>query len=58
VIIPAVLANAFITGVLSTVEDRYQSRVVWLIPFLAAALIFVWIAGPRPAPQKDLHYSV
>ena len=58
VIISAVLANALVTGVLSTVEDRYQSRVVWLIPFLAVTFIFVWIAGPRAARQKDLHYSV
>ena len=58
VIIPAVLANAFVTGVLSTVEDRYQSRVVWLIPFLAAALIFAWIAGAQAARQKYPHYSV
>jgi hypothetical protein len=57
-IISAVLANALVTGVLSTVEDRYQSRVVWLIPFLAVTFIFVWIAGPRAARQKDLHYSV
>jgi len=58
VIISAVLANALVTGVLSTVEDRYQSRVVWLIPFLAVTFIFVWIAGPRAAPHKDLHHSV
>jgi hypothetical protein len=58
VIISAVLANALVTGVLSTVEDRYQSRVVWLIPFLAVTFIFVWIAGPRAVRQKDLHYSV
>jgi hypothetical protein len=58
VIIPAVLANAFVTGVLSTVEDRYQSRVVWLIPFLSVILIFTWLATVRAARQKDLHYSV
>jgi hypothetical protein len=58
VIIPAVLANAFVTGVLSTVEDRYQSRVVWLVPFLAVILIFTWLATLRAARQKDLHYSV
>ena len=58
VIISAVLANALVTGVLSTVEDRYQSRVVWLIPFLAVTFIFVWIAGLRAARQKDLHHSV
>jgi hypothetical protein len=58
VIISAVLANALVTGVLSTVEDRYQSRVVWLVPFLAVTLIFVRIAGSRTARQKDPHYSV
>ena len=55
VIIPAVLANAFVTGVLSTVEDRYQSRVVWLIPFLAVILIFAWLASLRTAPRKELN---
>ncbi len=58
VVISAVLANALVTGVLSTVEDRYQSRVVWLIPFLAVTFIFVRIAGSRTARQKDLHHSV
>ena len=58
VIIPTVLANAFVTGVLSTVEDRYQSRVVWLIPFLAVTLAFVWLTGPRATHQKDSHYPV
>ena len=57
VVISAVLANALVTGVLSTVEDRYQSRVVWLIPFLAAMLISVWISGLRSARQIDPHYS-
>jgi len=42
VIIPMVLANAFVTGALSTVEDRYQSRVVWLVPFLALILLLDW----------------
>jgi hypothetical protein len=58
VIISAVLANALVTGVLSTVEDRYQSRVVWLIPFLAVTFIFVWIAGPRAASREDLKHPV
>jgi hypothetical protein len=58
VIIPAVIANAFVTGVLSTVEDRYQSRVVWLVPFLAVTLIFVWLANLRAVPREDLSHSV
>lgn len=42
VIVSAVIANAFVTGALSTVEDRYQSRVVWLIPLLAIVLLLDW----------------
>lgn len=42
VIIPAVIANAFVTGVFSTVEDRYQSRVVWLVVLLAGVLLIAW----------------
>lgn len=30
-----VLGNAFISGVLSAVDSRYQARIVWLIPLLA-----------------------
>jgi hypothetical protein len=32
VIVSTVLANAFVTGILSMVENRFQSRVVWLLP--------------------------
>jgi hypothetical protein len=38
IIVPALLANAFVTAVLSEADSRYQSRVVWLVP-LAAGLI-------------------
>jgi hypothetical protein len=38
IIVPVVIANAFVTAVLSEVDSRYQSRVIWLIP-LAAGLI-------------------
>ncbi len=53
VIFFTVIANAFVTGALSTVEDRYQSRVVWLLPLLAGVLALDWrnhhlqaLAGP------------
>ncbi len=39
VIVFMVIANAFVTGVLSEVEDRYQSRVIWLLPLLAGVLV-------------------
>ncbi len=38
------VANAGITGVLSAVADRYQSRVVWVLPVLALAF---WLARSR-----------
>jgi hypothetical protein len=38
-----VLGNAAITGVLSNVEERYQSRVVWLIPLLAFVAWGNWV---------------
>ncbi len=43
VIICTVIANAFITGVLSGIDDRYQSRVIWLIPFLAGLFVVHWL---------------
>ncbi|MGA2649483.1 MAG: hypothetical protein ABSF28_03120 [Terracidiphilus sp.] len=39
VVISIVLANAFVSGVLSVVDDRYGCRVIWLIPLLAAIFI-------------------
>ncbi|HYH22062.1 MAG TPA: hypothetical protein VD995_25935 [Azospirillum sp.] len=35
VILAGLMGNAFITGALSSVRDRYQSRVVWLVVFFA-----------------------
>ncbi|MGA1983924.1 MAG: hypothetical protein ABSG84_15840 [Acidobacteriaceae bacterium] len=39
VLVPAVIANAFLTAVFSEVDSRYQSRVVWLIPLLAGLIM-------------------
>jgi hypothetical protein len=33
------VGNAAVTGIFSDVRDRYQSRVVWLLPFVAALSI-------------------
>ena len=40
-----VVANAFITSVFSEVGDRYQCRVIWLIPLLAGICILHWLEG-------------
>jgi len=37
-LIMGLLLNAFICGTLSLVIDRYQARVVWLVPFIAILL--------------------
>jgi hypothetical protein len=38
-----VVANAFVSGVLSVVDDRYGCRVIWLIPLLAATFLLEWL---------------
>jgi hypothetical protein len=34
----ALIANALMAGALSDVHDRYQSRIVWLAPFVVLAV--------------------
>jgi hypothetical protein len=51
VLAAGLLANAAITGVLSAVADRYQSRVIWVLPVVALGL---WLAR-RPKPGPELH---
>ncbi len=43
VIVSTVVANALVTGPLSMVEDRFQSRVIWLVSFLAGLFVMVWL---------------
>jgi len=43
VVVFVTLANALVTGVLSNVEARYESRVIWLVPLLAALLVLEWL---------------
>ncbi len=37
------LLNAAVCGILSSPVDRYQARVIWLVPFLALAIVFARI---------------
>jgi len=39
IVVPTLIANAFITAVLSSSDSRYQARVIWLIPLLAALIV-------------------
>jgi hypothetical protein len=38
-----VLLNAVVTATFSSVNDRYQSRIIWLIPMLALLLVERWL---------------
>jgi len=49
IVFVGIFANAAICGALSTPHDRYQARVIWLLPFVAALLY-----GEREARIKDL----
>jgi hypothetical protein len=50
VLIGGVVANAAVTGILSTPHDRYQARVIWLVPLLA---VIVFLHGRRRAPAAS-----
>jgi hypothetical protein len=39
VILPVIVANAFVCGVLSIVAARYEARIMWLIPMLTIFLL-------------------
>jgi hypothetical protein len=52
IILFVVIANAGVTGVLSNVEDRYQARVIWLVPLLAGVVVLEWLAY-RPAGKRQ-----
>jgi hypothetical protein len=43
VVVFVTLANALVTGVLSNVEARYESRVIWLVPLLAVLFVLEWL---------------
>ena len=49
----ALLGNALITGALSDVHDRYQSRVVWLAP-LAVILVMMRLRLSQQRTEADL----
>ena len=42
IVVPVVIANALLTAVLSESDSRYQARLIWLVPLLAAILLIDW----------------
>jgi hypothetical protein len=51
IVIPTLVANAFVTAVLSSSDARYQARVIWLISFAAVLAVLDW---KNPQPQDAL----
>lgn len=45
VVAAALIGNAIAGGALSDAHHRYQARLIWLVPFLAAVLGFYAVAG-------------
>ncbi|AGK56888.1 hypothetical protein HYPDE_26028 [Hyphomicrobium denitrificans 1NES1] len=51
-----VLVNAAVTATFSSVHDRYQSRVIWLIPMLASLVVARWLK-PTAMPERSLGHT-
>ena len=49
IVVIGLLANAAICGILSGVTDRYQARVVWLLPAVAILILLRIRSEPGPA---------
>ena len=47
----ALLANAFICGGLSGPDDRYESRMIWLLPFLLFTAVMLVRGGRSSTPH-------
>jgi hypothetical protein len=53
VVAVGIVANAFVTGALSGVYDRYQARIIWLVPFVFATSVAVSLRRQLPAHQAS-----
>jgi hypothetical protein len=63
IVIFVVPANAFLSGVISTIDARLQGRVVWLVALLAGLMVSIYLAqtgrrchpvkGPASLPEVD-----
>ncbi len=51
-VLAGLAANAFATGALSKPHDRYQSRIVWLLPMAAALALLPPAAQPVRWPRR------
>ena len=54
IVLMGVLANAIICGALASPYDRFQARVIWLVPLVALAVAPRRPAQPSTAPLLKL----
>ncbi len=52
IVLPALIANAFLTAVLSSSDSRYQARVIWLVPLLATLAALDLVGQRRPRRER------
>jgi len=60
-IVSMVVANAFVTASMAMVEDRLESRVIWLLPFLAGLFVLYWLdqrSLGKAAMNPEVHFNV
>jgi hypothetical protein len=58
VIAVALLANAFATGAFSSIHDRYQARIVWLLPLAFAISILIYFRRHDPSATKCIEQTL
>ena len=50
-ILCGIIVNAFLCGGLSGAHDRYQARVIWLVPWIAYLSLLARFFGPKATPE-------
>jgi hypothetical protein len=53
IVLPVVIANAFVTAVLAEVDSRYQSRVIWLVPLTAGLMALELLHNQCQRDEED-----
>jgi hypothetical protein len=49
-----VIGNGFLTGSMSMPDDRYECRVIWLVPLLAGLFVSAWLCRWQTDKTADL----
>jgi hypothetical protein len=52
VVVFIVAANAFVTATMSMVDQRYGSRVIWLVPFVVGLVALDWFSARESAARR------